>query len=161
MTALVAVASTATPAFASSTPKVSPSFVKKVDASCTGFASSFNRAGESTFPYPTFNPTKPQRSLLKKVGHYFDKGARLWEAVPGKLRGLGVPTRGAATWTKLRALADRLAEDAVTQARTATAGNARKFVAAVKEYTAVLEKLNAAARAAGFGAKSACAKFFG
>jgi hypothetical protein len=158
---LCAVTSSSTPALAASTPKITPSFVAKVNAACRSFSTSFDKAGERKFPYPKFNPVKPQVDLLKKVGRYFDKGTSVWKSVPRKLRALGMPAQGAATWRKIRALADKHVAAALTQARTATAGNAKGFVAAVREETSVTDQLNSVALAAGFTAKSACATFFG
>lgn len=149
------------PAIAVSTPKISPSFVAKANAACAGFSASFHKAGEVKFPYPNFDPTNPQPSLLKKVGEFFDKGIRAWHAVPKKLRSLGIPDKGATTWRRVRALADRSESLAVAQARLAMAGNAKGFAADVRKLTAVTQNLNQAAHAGGFGESSACAKFFG
>jgi hypothetical protein len=151
----------AAPAIAASTPKISTPFVTKTNAACAEFLANFRKAGEVKFPYPSFDPLKPQPALLKKVGKYFDKGVGAWEAVPGALRSLGMPARGASTWKKIRADADRFESLAVAQARTATAGNAKGFAAEVRKLTALTKRLNSAALAGGFSSKSACATFFG
>jgi hypothetical protein len=158
---LAVLACVATPAIAASTPKISPPFVAKTNAACAGISASFRKVGEVKFPYPNFDPTNPQPSLLKKVGEYFEEGVGAWEAVPRKLRALGMPAKGASTWKKVRADADRFESLAVIQARAATAGEAKAFVAAVRKLTGVTKKLDSAALAGGFSTKSACAKFFG
>ncbi|HVC14699.1 MAG TPA: hypothetical protein VND62_07545 [Acidimicrobiales bacterium] len=151
----------AAPAIAASTSKITPSFVAKANVACAGFSAGFHNVGEVKFPYPNFNPTNPQPSLLMKVGKYFDKGVRVWESVPRKLRALGVPGKGETTWRRLRTLARRVESLAVAQARMATAGNAKGFTEDVRKLTAVTQTLNQAAHAGGFSESSACAKFFG
>jgi hypothetical protein len=150
-----------TMAAGASTAKISPSFVAKANAGCKAVTAKFKEAGMVKFPYPSFNPTKPQPALLKKVGKFLDKGVKVWESIPAELRNLGMPAQGAATWSKIRAAADQYEANAVAEAKTASAGNAKGFTAEVHKFTQVSSELGPAALAGGFTKSSACAKLLG
>ncbi|MGH9100993.1 MAG: hypothetical protein ACRDV8_12305 [Acidimicrobiales bacterium] len=159
--ALLTAMGSVSPVLAASTAKISPSFIAKANMTCTKINAAFSRTGETKFPYPTFDPLKPQQSLLKKVGKYFDQGLEVERSIPERLRKLGEPAKGVRTWNKLRTLADRLEKDAMRQARTATTGDAKAFVAAVRQYTRIDDPLEAMAKRAGFPRSSSCATVFG
>ncbi len=146
-------------ALAASEPKISPPFVSKAQNVCAGLTEAENRLG-GTMPLG-FDPTKPQPSLLKEVGRYFDEALPLEKSVPRTLLALGEPAAGAATWNKLRSLADQFMTYAEDQARDATAGDAKGFVTMGDKLTAVGKEFDSVGRAGGFEATSPCSIFFG
>lgn len=150
------------PALAAATPPITASFLGKANHACAGFTASLHRAvGKGGFPYAHFDPASPQHALLKKVGRYFDKGVGVTKSVPGALRALGTPSAGRTTWHTLLGLVEADTKAAVQEARSATAGNAKGFIAAYFKTKHVVPELNQLAHQAGFRGNSACARWFG
>src|SRR5205807_2637539 len=86
-------ATTSTPSTATTVgaTKFDAPFIARVDAVCARAA-----AGARPFPYPNFNPTRPDVKTLPKVGAFFARQQAVADAVPKQLRQLGSPTTGQA-----------------------------------------------------------------
>lgn len=61
----------------------------------------------------------------------------------------------------MRSLADRIVTLGVKEAHEATKGDAKGFVASVKQLTRLTKSLNAVALSGGFSASSSCSSAFG
>jgi hypothetical protein len=135
--------------------KIDPSFIARVDAICASAA-----ASSKPFPYPNFNPGRPDVKTLPKVGAFFARQQAVADALPKQLRQLGSPTTGQAIWSRMLALAtqDRVIAD--RQIKAAKASDVAGFVATLQPVTTVSQQLQALARQAGFPSSSPCGKVF-
>jgi len=140
--------------------KLDPPFIAKANTVCKSVSASFRQVLGKTFPYPNFNPEKPDPVTLRLVGAHFHKALSIYKAVPGELKALGEPTTGRQLWLELRGLADEDETLAIEQQADALAGNAKAFVANVNAVNKLQSKIDSTGAAAGFAASSACASTF-
>jgi hypothetical protein len=129
--------------------KIDPQFIARVDSVCARAA-----AGSKPFPYPSFNPGRPDVKMLPKVGAFFASQQAVADAVPKQLLQLGAPTTGQTIWSRMLALAtqDRVIAD--RQIKAAKASDVAGFVATLQPVTTFSQQLRALARQAGFPASS-------
>ena len=110
------------------------------------------KVAQGPFPFPTFNPTKPDPSLLPAVAIVLGKTAATFGTWLTDLKALGTPATGQAAWADLLAGVERHVNLNADQIDAANRGDGSKFAAdyaeGLKAQTAVL----AAATAAGVGA---------
>jgi hypothetical protein len=141
------------------TTTISPAFIAKVNAYCTSEESQFNKV-LGKFPFPNFDPTKPDVKTMKLVGKHFAKDLPLRRAIPNDLNKLGQPPVGKTQWAAIKALALQSNQVALTQIQAALAGNTKAFVNTVNQSDTVQTKLTATATKAGFSKKTPCGDVF-
>jgi hypothetical protein len=138
---------------------ISPAFVTKTDRLCATIDAHFRRT-LGTFPYPTFDPTKPDPKTLVLVGEHFAKGLPIRRAIPGQLRKLGEPAAGKQAWDAIRSLALRENAVAIDQVSAALASSTKAFVASLKQLDRLHAAITRKAIAAGFPKTTACGELF-
>lgn len=144
---------------AATKPTISPEFIAKVNAYCSGEESSFNSV-LGQFPFQNFNPLHPDVKTLPMVGAHFEKAMSLREAIPNGLKALGEPQAGKTQWAALKALAVQSDNIAIKQIQTALASNVKGFVTTVNQTTLVHNKLVRTAEKDGFAKSSPCGDVF-
>jgi hypothetical protein len=138
---------------------ISPAFIRKADKWCaTVNARVTSIVGK--FPYPTFNPTKPDLKTLPLVGKHFAKALSIRRRIPAELRSVGEPTSGKRVWDAIRSLALEENAVAIKQVAAALASNSKVFVSTVHQTDHFHSAIGARATAAGFPQTSACGKIF-
>jgi hypothetical protein len=116
--AVVALSCSNVAAVAAPETKISPQFIAKTDKLCAAINGRFRRTLGS-FPYPNFNPFRPDRKTLLLVGKHFAKALPIRRAIPRQLRSLGEPTTGKQAWDAIRTLALQANTVAVKQVAVA------------------------------------------
>jgi hypothetical protein len=139
--------------------RINPQFIAKTDKLCVALNARFHRT-LGTFPYPNFNPTKPDLKTLPLVGKHFAKALPIRRTIPGQLRSLGEPTTGRQAWDAIRSLGLQENTVAIKQVSAALASNSKAFVATVKQINQLSEAISTRATAAGFPRTTACGQLF-
>jgi hypothetical protein len=139
---------------------ISPAFVKKTNKLCATIDAKFTRVLGDTFPYPNFNPTKPDHKTLLLVGKYFAKALPLRRAIPGEFRGLGEPAVGTAVWDAIRSLVIEDNAVAIKQVAAAQAGDAKTFVSTYHRLRALDRRITIKASTSGFPQDTPCGFIF-
>jgi hypothetical protein len=132
---------------------IDPAFIAKVTAVCTKDNAISSPKGK--FPYPQFNPYRPQADLLPKVATYF-KTDSTNALVPGQLATLGEPAQDAAQWDQLRTLVDENVANSDKQIAAAEASDRTTFIATLGPAQGLNNQMLAEARQAGFAKHSPC-----
>jgi hypothetical protein len=101
------------------------------------------------FPFPDFNPTKPDPSVLPQLPVVLEKTASLWSSWSTAMKALGQPTGGQAAWQGLIAAIDRHGEVNGDQIDAAGKGDAARFASDYSEGVATQAALLKAATDAG------------
>jgi hypothetical protein len=77
-------------------PAVGAAFASKADALCKDALAQKNAQGP--FPYPDFNPTQPDLSLLPSIAQSEAKTVTIFETWLPEMEALGQPPTGQAAW---------------------------------------------------------------
>jgi hypothetical protein len=83
----------------SGAPAFGPTFSAKVIALCRRALA--EKKAEPPFPFPTFNPTKPDVSKLQAIGGYEARGVQIFRTWVRGMLALGPPPRGRKQWVAL------------------------------------------------------------
>ncbi|HEY8774525.1 MAG TPA: hypothetical protein VIM05_08155 [Gaiellaceae bacterium] len=83
----------------SAAPAFGPTFSTKVIALCKSALA--EKKAEPPFPFPTFNPTKPDVSKLQAIGRYEARGVQIFRTWVRGMLALGPPPRGRKQWVAL------------------------------------------------------------
>ena len=116
------------------------------------------KQAEGPFPFPDFNPTKPDVAKLGQVADYLEKTATTYEAWSAAMTALGQPAGGGSSWSALVAAVDRHGELARDQIDAARKGDTTRFS---KDYTLGMETRADLIKAATDAGIPGCAKFDG
>jgi hypothetical protein len=122
-------------------------FAAKALAVCDGMVAKKQSMGP--FPFPDFNPTKPDPSVLPQLPAELEKTASLWSSWSTGMKALGQPTGGQAAWTSLIAAIDRHGELNGDQIDAAEKGDAARFASDYSKGVATQAALLKAATDAG------------
>jgi hypothetical protein len=131
---------------------IDQAFIARVTTVCNNDNAITAQKGK--FPYPQFDPSRPQADLLPKVGAYFK--SRDLNDIPEQLAALGQPTQGTTQWDQLRALVDQNDANIVKQINAALASDGTAFIATLAPAQNLDNQMLAAARQAGFPKNSPC-----
>jgi hypothetical protein len=85
------------------------------------------KKAEGPFPYPNFNPTKPDPSKLRGVADFLEKTQSTFETWLRDMRNLGSPPSGQAAWADLVAAVQRHVELNGEQIVAARQGDLKTF----------------------------------
>ena len=108
-----------------SEPGVGQAFANKAVVVCK--AARAQKTAEGPFPYPNFNPTKPDKSEFPGVAQYLMKTLNTYRTWLGQMQALGEPPSGKSYWDDLlRAIASHV-ELNVDQIAAAQAGDSQTF----------------------------------
>ena len=77
------------------------------------------KRAQGAFPFPSFNPTKPDLSRLPAIGRFEARTVTIYRRWLGGMQALGEPSRGRSEW---RALVTALHDNLVTIAQQQRAG---------------------------------------
>jgi hypothetical protein len=102
-------------------------FSTKALAACE--AAHLMKQDEGPFPFPDFNPTKPDVSKLGAVADYLEKTAATYDAWWATMKALGEPVGGGTAWTALLAAIDRHGQLTKDQIAAARSGDTTRFAA--------------------------------
>ena len=116
------------------------------------------KQAEGPFPFPDFNPTKPDVAKLGQVADYLEKTATTYEAWSAAMTALGQPAGGGSSWSALVAAIDRHGELARDQIDAARKGDTTRFS---KDYTLGMQTRADLIKAATDAGIPGCAKFDG
>ena len=123
--ALAAVGCTSTAAATPNPTILGADFATGALAACD--AAVVMKRAEGPFPFPDFNPTKPDVSKLGRVADYLEKTATTYESWSAAMKALGQPTGGGSAWTALVSAIDRHGQLARDQIDAARKGDATRF----------------------------------
>jgi hypothetical protein len=157
--AVVALSCSNVAAVAAPEAKISPQFIAKTDKLCATINGRF-RCTLGSFPYPNFDPFRPDRKTLLLVGKHFAKALPIRRAIPRQLRNLGEPATGKHAWDTIRTLALQENTLAIKQVAAALALNSKAFVSTVKQTQQLHNTIERQATAAGFPKTTACGEVF-
>ena len=116
------------------------------------------KQAEGPFPFPDFNPTKPDVAKLGQVADYLEKTATTYEAWSAALTALGQPAGGSSSWSALVAAVGRHGELARDQIDAARKGDTSRFS---KDYTLGMQTRTDLIKAATDAGIPGCARFDG
>jgi hypothetical protein len=131
---------------------IDQAFIARVTTVCTN--DNAITAPKGKFPYPQFNPSRPQADLLPKVGAYFK--SRDVNDIPEQLAALGQPAQGATQWNELLALVEQNGANIVKQTNAALASDSTAFIATLAPAQNLDNQMLSEARQAGFPKNSPC-----
>jgi len=83
----------------STAPILGARFSTKVVALCEQVLS--KKKAEPGFPFPAFNPTKPDPSKLPAIGRYESRGVQIFRSWLRQMHELGTPPSGQSAWAAL------------------------------------------------------------
>lgn len=140
------------------TAAVDAGFLQKANDVC---AAARARRPEPPPPLPVenFDPKDPKPEQLPPIGAHFSQ-FNDGERVASELAALDEPATGTAEWQALLALARRSAKNSTAQIDAAKAADVAAFVRLVEEGEGIVNEFRKAGPAAGFGASSACARYY-
>jgi hypothetical protein len=101
------------------------------------------------FPYPSFNPTKPDRSKLPPIARLEAKTVKIYETWLRQMLALGKPPTGTAAWTEVVGALRSNGRIIADQQRAAQRVDARTFTNDYYDGNKAQHGLEVAARAAG------------
>jgi hypothetical protein len=139
--------------------RLDPTFVRRVNSWCATTSKQFH-AAEGTFPVSGFDPRHPSASSLPAVGRYLDRGSAVRDSLSRQLDAVGLPGRGAATWSQMRSQMDASVATAHDQVRFALAAQPASFTETVVRAHRQFAEFQQTARRAGLGANSPCLDLF-
>jgi len=113
------------------------------------------KQAEGPFPFPDFNPTKPDVARLGQVADYLEKTAAAYEAWSAAMTALGQPAGGGSSWSALVAAVGRHGELARDQIDAARKGDTTRFS---KDYTLGMQTRSDLIKAATDAGIPGCAK---
>ena len=116
------------------------------------------KKAEGPFPFPDFNPTKPDVAKLGQVADYIEKTATTYEAWSAAMKALGQPAGGGSSWSALVAAVDRHGQLARDQIDAARKGDTTRFS---NDYTMGMQTRADLIKAATDAGIPDCAKFDG
>ena len=116
------------------------------------------KQAQGPFPFPDFNPTKPDVSKLGQVADYLEKTATTYEAWSGAMKRLGQPAGGGSSWSALVAAVDRHGQLARDQIDAARKGDTTRFST---DYTLGMQTRADLIKAAADAGIPGCARFDG
>jgi len=116
------------------------------------------KRAEGPFPFPDFNPTKPDVSKFGPVADYLEKTAASYESWSTAMKALGQPAAGGSSWTALVAAIDRHGQLARDQIDAARKGDSARFS---NDYTLGMQTKAELTKAAQDAGIPDCAKFDG
>ena len=131
----------------SSAPAVGQAFADKAVAVCA-HALALKQA-EGPFPFPSFNPTKPDPAKLVEVAAFLGKTDAVFTTWVSELVALGSPPGGQGAWLDLVAAATKHRDNNRDQMAAAQRGDTATFAADYRVGVETQAKLLAAATAAG------------
>lgn len=134
-------------------------FVKKANEVC---AAAFSRRPEAPplLPVKNFDPHNPTLEQLPAIGDHFSK-FNDGDLVVSELEALGEPSTGRGHWRVLLTPVRRSAVNGNAQIEAARGKDAALFVRFVNEGEEIQKEFGKVGPAAGFGASSACGRYYG
>ena len=147
--ALLAVGSTACGSSSSygSHPAVPAAFRSRALAVCKTAAA--QKKAEGPFPYPAFNPTRPDWSRFPGVADALIKTPEIFRSWQRQMQALGQPSTGRAAWDDLLAAIHSHVLIAAEQQAAAARRDSNTFIKDYREGNNTQKKLLRAANAAG------------
>jgi hypothetical protein len=85
------------------------------------------KKAQGPFPYPDFNPTRPDRSKLPGVARFEAKTVKIYERWRGEMLALGQPPTGRAAWANVLRALDSHVRIIVEQQAAARRGDSKTF----------------------------------
>jgi hypothetical protein len=128
-------------------PAVGVDFAAKARSVCE--AALGMKQSQGSFPFPDFNPTKPDPSKLPAVAAFLAKTDTTFSSWSTAMKALGEPASGQDGWDRLVAAIDKHVELNRGQIDAAQNGDVTRFAADYKSGTETQAVLLAAATAAG------------
>jgi hypothetical protein len=126
---------------------VEDGFARRATAVCVSALA--DKHAEGTFPYPDFNPTRPDPTKLAGVATFLEKTATTFTSWHERMVALGEPKHGGEAWHHLLAAINthvRLTRDQIAAARS---GDTQQFADDYQEGVDTQARLLDAAQAAG------------
>jgi len=112
----------------------------------TGTCVSASKAPQKRFPYPDFNPMKPDVAKLPAIGAFYTaNGWPVAHMLQTQLHALGEPDSGRKVWDRFLAQFDRYIATYRQQIETARKSDAKGFTATAVEFRDMVNGANAAA----------------
>jgi hypothetical protein len=102
-------------------------FAARALAACS--AAHVMKQAEGPFPFPDFNPTRPDTARLPAVADYLEKTAATYTSWSAAMVALGQPTGGNAAWAALLAAVDQHGQLTRDQIDAARKGDTARFAA--------------------------------
>jgi hypothetical protein len=122
-------------------------FQRKALAVCKAAAA--QKKAEGPFPYPKFNPTRPDWSKFPGVADALIKTPQIFRTWQRNMQALGEPSTGRAAWDDLLAAIDSHVRIASEQQAAAARRDSQTFIKDYDEGANTQEELLRAANAAG------------
>jgi hypothetical protein len=113
------------------------------------------KQSQGAFPFPDFNPTKPDPAVLAQLPPILEKTATRYASWSVAMKALGQPAGGQAAWTSLIAAIDRHGDLNHDQIDAAAKGDAARFA---DDYARGVETTAALLKAATDAGIPDCAK---
>jgi len=113
------------------------------------------KQSQGPFPFPDFNPTKPDPAVLSQLPPILEQTATRYASWSAAMKALGQPAGGQAAWTSLIAAIDRHGDVNRDQIDAAAKGDGSRFAA---DYTKGVETTAALLKAATDAGIPDCAK---
>ena len=126
---------------------VDAAFASHASAVCSSALA--DKRAQGPFPYPDFNPTRPDPSRLANVARFLEKTALTFARWHQRMLALGEPRRGGEAWHRLVAAIDRHVELTRDQIDAARAGDTDRFADDYQKGVDTQARLLVAAKAAG------------
>jgi hypothetical protein len=113
------------------------------------------KQSQGAFPFPDFNPTKPDPAVLTQLPPILERTATRYASWSVAMKALGQPAGGQAAWTSLIAAIDRHGDLNRDQIDAAAKGDASRFA---DDYAKGVETTAALLKAATDAGIPDCAK---
>jgi hypothetical protein len=107
------------------------------------------KKAQGAFPYPNFNPTRPDRSKLPGIARFEATGVKIYEEWLRKMQALGRPPMGRTAWADVLKAQKGHVRVIVEQQAAAERGDGRTFTKDYYEGNKVQDEMVRAADAAG------------
>jgi hypothetical protein len=112
-------------------PAANASFIRRANAACHATESKFS--GLQQFPFSSFDPFHPDKTILPQVGRFFDDPTRrqLPQALLSTLEKLGQPPASSAAWRNVLAARKTVLKSEAAQIKAALGDDGPTFVRTV------------------------------
>jgi hypothetical protein len=107
------------------------------------------KRSQGAFPYPDFNPTKPDVSKLPDIGAFESKTVAIYRTWLDEMQALGQPPKAREAWASLMDVLQAHVRIIVEQQAAAERSDGKTFTKGYYEGNNVQERMVAAAGAAG------------
>jgi hypothetical protein len=145
--ALGAAACGGDPSPSSSEPAVGEAFAKQAVAVCKDAVAA--KDAQRPFPFPDFNPSRPDVSKLPIIATYLAETVRTFQGWLDGLKALGAPPSGREAWDDLVSAAEEHVRIATEQQQAAEQSDAATFIHDFEVGSTIVDRVKEAADAAG------------